>query len=149
MPGYLRHPHVGTVTFGGYAQSTATAVDDDALTLPGRWVDHHTDHPRPAWISIGWRDHDDPRHTGTRTALHLLHRPGHTETIHHTPLDWLSWTAYTVIAGGLHRGIAALDDGRRGIGPPSLTALRSWLHRWEQAGRPDGRRLVSPPPRSP
>ncbi|MCI4066124.1 methyltransferase domain-containing protein [Micromonospora sp. R77] len=152
------HPHVETVTFGGYAQSTPTAVDD-ALTLPGRWVDHHTDHPRPAWISIGWRDHDDPHRTGARTALRLLRSPGHTETYHHTPLDWLSWTAYSVIAGGPHRSFVALDDGRRGIGhttaataaviladgtilansadSSSLTALRWWLHRWEQAGRPD------------
>ncbi|MBU8857708.1 MULTISPECIES: methyltransferase domain-containing protein [unclassified Micromonospora] len=151
-------PRVETVTFGGYAQSTATAVDD-ALTLPGRWVDHHTDQPQPAWISIGWREHDDPHHTGARTALHLLLNPGHTETYHRAPLDWLSWTAYSVIAGGPHRTFAALHDGTRGIGhttattaavvltdgtiladapgSPSLTALRTWLHHWEQAGRPD------------
>ena len=151
-------PHVDTVTFGGYAQSTATPVVD-ALTLPGRWVDHHTGHPDPAWKSIGWRDHDDPQHTGARTALHLLRNPGHTETYHRAPLDWPSWTTYSVIAGESHRSIAALDDGKRGIGhttattaaviltdgtiladstrSPSLTALRSWLHRWKRAGRPD------------
>ncbi|MEU2667207.1 methyltransferase domain-containing protein [Micromonospora sp. NPDC007220] len=151
-------PHVEIVTFGGYAQSTATAVVD-ALTLPGRWVDHHTDRPDPAWISIGWRVQDDPQHTGARTALNLLRNPGHTETYHRAPLDWPSWTAYSVVAGGSHRSIAALDDGKRGIGhttattaaviltdgtiladstrSPSLTALRSWLHRWERAGRPD------------
>lgn len=151
-------PHVETVTFGGYAQSTTIAVDD-ALTLPGRWVDHHTDQPQPAWISIGWREHDDPHHTGARTALHLLLNPGHTETYHRAPLDWLSWTAYSVIAGGPHRTFVALRDGARGIGhttattaavvltdgtiladapgSPSLTALRTWLHHWEQAGRPD------------
>lgn len=151
-------PHVETVTFGGYAQSTATPVDD-ALTLPGRWVDHHTGHPNPAWISIGWRNHDDPQHTGARTALNLLRNPGHTETYHRAPLNWPSWTTYSVIAGGPQRSIAALDDGKRGIGhttattaaviltdgtiladsthSPSLTALRTWLHRWERAGRPD------------
>ncbi|MEU6073884.1 methyltransferase domain-containing protein [Micromonospora sp. NPDC047074] len=151
-------PHVEAVTFGGYAQSTATPVVD-ALTLPGRWVDHHTDQPDPAWISIGWRDQDDPQHTGARTALNLLRNPGHTETYHRAPLNWPSWTAYSVIAGGPQRSIAALDDGKRGIGhttpttaaviltdgtiladstrSPSLTALRSWLHRWERAGRPD------------
>ncbi|MFF3867118.1 protein-L-isoaspartate O-methyltransferase [Micromonospora sp. NPDC001898] len=150
-------PRVETVTFGGYAQSTAAAVED-ALTLPGRWVDHHTDHPNPAWISIGWRDHDDPQHSGARSALHLLRNPGHTETYHRAPPDWPSWTAYSVMAGGAHRSTAALHDGRRGIGhttattaaviltdgtiladtaaSPSLTALRTWLDRWEQAGRP-------------
>ncbi|MFG3701604.1 protein-L-isoaspartate O-methyltransferase [Micromonospora sp. NPDC047620] len=150
-------PRIETVTFGGYAQSTATAVDD-ALTIPGRWVDHHVDQPHPAWISIGWRDHDDPQHTGARTALHLLLNPSHTDTYHRAPLDWLSWTAYSVIAGGPQRSITALRDGRRGIGhttattaaviltdgtilantatSPSLTALQTWLHHWEQAGRP-------------
>ncbi|MEU7171537.1 methyltransferase domain-containing protein [Micromonospora tulbaghiae] len=150
-------PHVETVTFGGYAQSTATAVDD-ALTLPGRWVDHHTGHPQPAWVSIGWREHDDPHHTGARAALNLLRRPGHTETYQRAPLDWLSWTAYSVIVGGSQRSFVALDDGRRGIGhttastaaiiladgtiladtadSPSLAALRTWLNHWEQAGRP-------------
>jgi protein-L-isoaspartate(D-aspartate) O-methyltransferase len=150
-------PRVETVTFGGYAQSTATAVED-ALTTPGRWVDYRVDHPQLAWISIGWRDHDDPQHTGARTALTLLLNPGHTETYPHAPVDWLSWTAYSVIAGGPQRSVAALGDGQRGIGhttatsaaviladgtiladnanSPSLTALWTWLQRWEQAGRP-------------
>ncbi|MGC5052406.1 protein-L-isoaspartate O-methyltransferase family protein [Micromonospora sp. DT48] len=150
-------PHVETVIFGGYAQSTATAAED-ALTIPGRWVDHHIDQPQPVWISIGWRNHDDPQRTGARTALALLLNPGHTETYPHTSLDWLSWTTYSVIVGGPQRSIAALDGGKRGIGhttatsaaviltdgtiladnanSPSLTALRTWLQRWEQAGRP-------------
>ncbi|SBT40569.1 protein-L-isoaspartate O-methyltransferase family protein [Micromonospora auratinigra] len=151
-------PDVEAVTFGGYAQSTATPVDD-ALTLPGRWVDYHTRCPQPAWISIGWRDQDDPQHTGARHALKLLRNPGHIESYHRGPLDWLSWSAFTVIAGGAHRSIAALDDGRRGIGhttassaaviltdgtiladsahSPSLASLQTWLHQWEQAGRPE------------
>lgn len=150
-------PRVETVTFGGYAQSTATAVED-ALTIPARWVDYRVDHPELAWMSIGWRDDDDPQHTGARTALNLLLDPDHTETYHRAPLDWLSWTAYSVIVGGPQRSLTALGDGRRGIGhttatsaaviltdgtiladsadSPSLAALRTWLQRWEQAGRP-------------
>jgi protein-L-isoaspartate(D-aspartate) O-methyltransferase len=150
-------PRVETVTFGGYAQSTTTAVDD-ALTIPGRWVDHHIDQPQPAWISVGWRDHDDPHHTGARTALNHLLNPGHTETYERAPLDWLSWTAYSLIADDPGRTVAALGSGMRGIGhttvataaviltdgtiladaptSPSLTALRTWLTRWEQARRP-------------
>ncbi|MET7951083.1 hypothetical protein [Micromonospora sp. NPDC005324] len=140
----------------GYAQSTAAAVDD-AVTIPGRWVDHHIEHPHPAWISIGWREHD-PHHTGARAALDLLLDPRYTETYHGPPLDWQSWSAYSV-AGGPHRSLAALGDGTRGIGhtsatsaavilgdgtiladtagSPSLTALQGWLDQWEQAGRPD------------
>jgi protein-L-isoaspartate(D-aspartate) O-methyltransferase len=157
-----RQPHVETVTFGGYAQSTTIAVDD-ALTIPGRWVDHHIDRPHPAWISIGWCNHDDPQRTGARTALNLLLNPGHTETYHRAPLDWLSWTAYSVIVGGPQRSIAALGTGMRGIGhttatsaaviltdgtiladsvgSASLPALRTWLQRWEHAGRPDATRF--------
>ena len=150
-------PCVDTLTFGGYAQSTTTAVDD-ALTIPGRWVDHIHHQPHPAWISIGWRDHDNQQHTGARAALNLLLHPGHTETYPGAPLDWLSWTTYTVPAAGNHRTVAALPDGLRGIGhttatsaamiltnatiiadspySPSLAALRTWLDQWEHADRP-------------
>ncbi|MET7949006.1 methyltransferase domain-containing protein [Micromonospora sp. NPDC005324] len=150
-------PHIETITFGGYAQSTAVPVDD-VLTIPGRWVDYCIQQPEPAWISISWRDRDDQHHSGARTALNLLLNPGHTETYAHAPLDWLSWTAFSVIVGGHHRSIAALRDGIRGIGhttatsaaviltdstiiadspdSASLTALRTWLGRWEQAARP-------------
>jgi protein-L-isoaspartate(D-aspartate) O-methyltransferase len=150
-------PRVDTMTFGGYAQSTASAVED-ALTIPGRWVDHIHQQPEPAWISIGWRDRDDQQHTGARTALHLLLNPQHTETYNGSPLDWLSWTAYSVVAAGHNRSVAALHNGVRGVGhttassaamiltnstiiadsphSPSLAALRSWLDQWEHAGRP-------------
>ncbi|MEU4780375.1 hypothetical protein [Micromonospora sp. NPDC023633] len=41
-------PVVGELAAHQHAQSTATAVDDDALTIPERWVDHHIDQPQPA-----------------------------------------------------------------------------------------------------
>ncbi|GAA0380545.1 hypothetical protein GCM10009541_23880 [Micromonospora gifhornensis] len=151
-------PRVDTLTFGGYAQSTTRAVPD-ALTVPGRWVDHVRRQPGTAWLSIGWRDRDDRQHTGARAALDLLLRPGHTETYAGSPLDWLSWTVFSVIVAGRNRSVVALPpDGVRGIGhttassaaviltdstiiadsprSPSLAALRSWLDRWEHAGRP-------------
>ncbi|MER5457616.1 methyltransferase domain-containing protein [Micromonospora sp. NPDC002389] len=150
-------PRVDTAIFGGYAQSTTTAVED-ALTIPGRWVDHIHRRSPPAWISIGWRGRDDQQHTGARNALQLLLHPGYTETYAGRPLDWPSWTTYTVTVGGDHRTVAALHDGIRGIGhtsassaamirtdstiiadsphSPSLTAVRSWLDQWEHAGRP-------------
>ncbi|MEU9507776.1 methyltransferase domain-containing protein [Micromonospora sp. NPDC048170] len=120
-------PHVEAVTFGGYAQSTATAVDD-TLTLPGRWVDHHTGHPDPAWISIGWRDQDDSQHTGACTALNLLRNPGHTETYHRAPLDWPSWTAYSVVGGG--------PQHRR----PGRRQARNRAHHRDHRSRHPGRR---------
>ncbi|MEU8265026.1 hypothetical protein AB0C02_31005 [Micromonospora sp. NPDC048999] len=150
-------PHVEAITFGGYAQSTAVPVDD-ALTIPARWVDCILQQPEPAWISIGWRDRDDRQRSGARATLNLLLHPGHSETYARVPLDWQSWTAYSVIAGGHHRSIAALRDGIRGIGhttetsaamiltdstiiadssdSSSLAALRTWLDQWERVGRP-------------
>lgn len=150
-------PHVRSVVEGGYAQSTAAAVDD-ALTVPGRWVDWSTYHPAPSWIAIAWRHHDDRLRTGARTALDRLLHPGHTETYDPQPLDWRSWTTYTAIIGDPHLSNASLGGQTRGIGhttptsaamlltdgtiiadspdSPSLSTLRTWLHRWEHDGRP-------------
>lgn len=150
-------PQVQAVTFGGYAQSTPGAVED-ALTIPGRWVDWSIRHPAPSWIAIGWRHDDDWLRTGARTALDRLLIPEHTEHYDGAPLDWPSWAAFTAVMGDPQLSIAALRGETRGIGhttatsaavlqtdgviiadsphSPSLTALRTWLHRWEHAGRP-------------
>lgn len=150
-------PHVEAITPGGYAQSTPSAVDD-ALTIPGRWVDWSIRHPEPSWIGICWRDHDDRLHTGARTALDQILRPGHTETYPGQPLDWRSWSLHTAALADPHLSISGLRGHHRGIGhttaasaallqtdgtiiadsprSPSLTTLRTWLERWEDAGRP-------------
>ena len=150
-------PHVEAITPGGYAQSTPGAVDD-ALTIPGRWVDWSIRHPEPSWIGICWRDHDDRLHTGARTALDQILNPGHTETYPRQPLDWRSWSLHTAARADPHLSIAALRGQHRGIGhttatssallqtdgtiiadssrSPSLAALRAWLERWEDASRP-------------
>lgn len=153
-------PHVQAVTYGGYAQSTAGAVED-ALTIPGRWVDWSIRQPTVSWIAVTWRLDDDWLRTGARTALDRLLNPRHTETYDGAPLDWPSFIAFTVFAaamGDAHLSIAALRGETRGVGhttatsaavlqntgviiadssrSPSLTALRTWLHRWEHTGRP-------------
>lgn len=156
---HVGQPRVQAVTFGGYAQSTAGAVDD-ALTIPGRWVDWSIRHPAPSWIAISWRHDDDWLRTGARTALDRLLHPGHAETYDGAPLDWQSWATFTAVMGDRHLSIAALRGEARGIGhtsptsaaviqndgliiadsprSPSLITLRTWLHRWEHAGRPAG-----------
>ncbi|GAB7048482.1 protein-L-isoaspartate O-methyltransferase family protein [Catenuloplanes indicus] len=150
-------PQLLDVTGGGYAQSTATAVDD-ALTIPGRWVDYCDHQPDPSWISIAWRD-DDPLRTGARAALDRLLHAGHTAAHHDMSTAWRSWTAYTAALGDRHVSLVSLRNRVRGIGhttpdtaaviladgtiiadtphSPSLTILRTWLDRWETAGRPD------------
>jgi protein-L-isoaspartate(D-aspartate) O-methyltransferase len=150
-------PRIDAVTGGGYAQSTTTAVDD-ALTVPGRWVDWCDHQPDPSWIAIGWRADDDDQRTAARSALnHLLH-PGHTETYNRQPLDWRSWHTYAAALGDPHLSLASLRNQIRGLGhttatsaaviltdatliadspdSPSLSILRDWLEHWERAGRP-------------
>ncbi len=150
-------PQLRAVTGGGYAQSTTTAVDD-ALTIPGRWVDYCHHQPDPSWISIAWRD-DDPQRTGARAALDRLLHAGHTETYQEISMAWRSWATYTAALGDRHLSLVSLRNRIRGIGhttpasaaviladgtiiadnphSPSLTVLRTWLDRWETAGRPD------------
>ncbi|GAA3348776.1 hypothetical protein GCM10020358_68510 [Amorphoplanes nipponensis] len=150
-------PRVEAVTGGGYAQSTPTAVDD-ALTVPGRWVDWCDQQPEPSWIAIGWRADDDGQHTGARSALHHLLNPRHTEPYDRQPLDWRSWHTYAATLADPHVSLVALRNQIRGLGhttatsaaviltdatviadsphSPSLHILRDWLARWEQAARP-------------
>jgi protein-L-isoaspartate(D-aspartate) O-methyltransferase len=150
-------PCIKAVTGGGYAQSTPTAVDD-ALTVPGRWVDYCDRQRAPSWIGICWRAADDAQHTGARAALDQLLHPGHTETYRQMESGWRSWSAYTAALGDLQLSLVSLRNEIRGIGhatvssaaviltdativadsptSPSLRALRAWLDRWEHAGRP-------------
>jgi protein-L-isoaspartate(D-aspartate) O-methyltransferase len=150
-------PRVEAVVGGGYAQSTPTAVDD-ALTVPGRWVDFCDDgEPDPSWIAIGWRA-DDPDGNGARRALAQVLQPGHTETYREMEADWRSWVTFTAALADPHLSSVSLRNQIRGIGhttatsaaviltdaiviadspsSTSLTALRTWLAQWEQAGRP-------------
>ncbi len=144
------------VTGGGYAQSTETAVDD-ALTIPGRWVDYCDYQPDPSWIAIGWRA-DDPQRTGARASLDQLLHAGYAETYHRAPPAWRSWSLYTATLGDPQVSLVSLRNKIRGIGhttphsaavvladgsvladsahSPSLAALRTWLIQWEAAGRP-------------
>lgn len=150
-------PRIDAVTGGGYAQSTTTAVDD-ALTVPGRWVDWCDHQPDPSWIAIGWRADDDDQRTGARCALNHLLYPAHIETYDRQPLDWRSWYTYAAALDDPHLSLASLRNQIRGLGhttatsaaviltdatliadspdSPSLGILRSWLERWERAGRP-------------
>ncbi|MEU7906362.1 methyltransferase domain-containing protein [Actinoplanes sp. NPDC049118] len=150
-------PRVEAITGGAYAQSTTVPVDD-AVSVPGRWVDYCDQQPDPSWISIGWRTNDDEKHTGARTALDLLLNPGHTETYSPMEADWRSWGAFTAALTDPHLSLASLRNRIRGLGhttatsaamiltdatiladrpdSPSLNTLRTWLGRWEQAGRP-------------
>ncbi len=107
-------PRLLAVTGGGYAQSTPTAVDD-ALTIPGRWVDYCDHQPVPSWISTGWRD-DDPQRASARASLDQLLHPGHTETYHELPLAWRSWSVYTAALGDRQVSLVSLRNQIRGIG---------------------------------
>jgi protein-L-isoaspartate(D-aspartate) O-methyltransferase len=157
-------PQVEAFTFGGYAQSTTSAVAD-VHSVPPRWVDWCIPHPVPTWIAIAWRANDDWLRTGARTALDLLLDPGHTEVYEHDPVDWRSWNAYTAVHGGRQLSTVSLHGQVRGIGhttpgsaavlqtdgvivadsprSPSLQALRSWLQHWERVGRPAAEAFTS------
>jgi protein-L-isoaspartate(D-aspartate) O-methyltransferase len=151
-------PRVEAVAGGGYAQSTPVAVDD-ALTVPGRWVDYCDRQPDPSWIGICWRAADDAQHTGARTALQQLLHPGHTETHRQMSEDWRSWYTWTAALGDPQLSLVSLRNEIRGLGhttadgsaaviltdgtvladsptSPSLHALWAWLDRWKHAGRP-------------
>jgi protein-L-isoaspartate(D-aspartate) O-methyltransferase len=150
-------PQVEAVVGGGYAQSTPVAVDD-AQTVPGRWVDYCDHQPDPSWIGIGWRDHDDARHTGARAALDQLLQSGHTETYRPVEEHWRSWYTWTAALGDPQLSLVSLRNEIRGLGhttassgavlltdgviiadsptSPSLRVLRAWLQGWEHAGRP-------------
>jgi protein-L-isoaspartate(D-aspartate) O-methyltransferase len=150
-------PRVHAFTFGGYAQSTTSAVAD-VLSVPPRWVDWCSPHPVPSWIAIAWRADDDWLRTGARTALDLLLHPGYTEVYEHAPIDWRSWNAYTAAQANPQLSMVSLRGDMRGIGhttpgsaaviqtdgviladspqSPSLRALHGWLQQWEHAGRP-------------
>jgi protein-L-isoaspartate(D-aspartate) O-methyltransferase len=131
---------------------------DDALTLPGRWVDFCDDRePDPSWIAIAWRT-DDPDGSGARSALGQLLHPEHTETYREMEADWRSWVTFTAALADSHLSVVSLHNQIRGIGhtsatsaaviltdatvisnspdSASLTVLRSWLEQWERAGRP-------------
>jgi protein-L-isoaspartate(D-aspartate) O-methyltransferase len=150
-------PRIEAVAGGGYAQSTPTAVDD-ALTVPGRWVDYCDGQPDPSWIGICWRAADDAQHTGARSALSQLLHPGYSETYRPMELDWRSWYTWTAALGDPQLTLVSLRNEIRGLGhttpssaavilpdarivadrpdSPSLHDLRTWLQRWEHAGRP-------------
>ncbi|MEU8655887.1 protein-L-isoaspartate O-methyltransferase family protein [Actinoplanes philippinensis] len=149
-------PRVEAVIGGGYAQSTPAAVDD-ALTVPGRWVDFCDDNQDPSWIAIGGRT-GDPDGSGARSALDQLLHPGHSETYRAMEADWRSWTVFTAALADPGLSLVSLRNEIRGVGHSSATAaaviltdgkviadspgsaslavLRSWLAQWEQAGRP-------------
>jgi protein-L-isoaspartate(D-aspartate) O-methyltransferase len=150
-------PRIEAVTGGGYAQSTPTAVDD-AQTVPGRFVDYCDDQPDPSWIGLCWRAADDPQHTGARHVLQQLLHPGYTATYRQMEQDWRSWCTWTAALSDPQLSAVSLRNEIRGLGhttprsaamiltdgaivadredSPSLFALRSWLARWEQDGRP-------------
>jgi protein-L-isoaspartate(D-aspartate) O-methyltransferase len=150
-------PRIEAVAGGGYAQSTPAAVDD-ALTVPGRWVDYCDGQPDPSWIGIFWRAADDAQRTGACSALGRLLHPGYTAMYRPVELEWRSWYTWTAALGAPQLSLVSLRDEVRGLGHttsssaaviltdgriiadrpglPSLHALRTWLHRWEHAGRP-------------
>ena len=149
-------PHADQLTFGGYAQSHLTPIDD-VHTIPPRWVDALIGQPEPSWISISWRV-SDPHRDGARAALHQLQRPGHTGRYERTPLDWRSFTAFTAALADPNLTAVSLHGQGRGIGHTtptsaaiiltdgtivadhpesvSLRTLHTWLRRWEHAARP-------------
>ncbi|GLY99812.1 methyltransferase domain-containing protein [Actinoplanes sp. NBRC 103695] len=155
-------PQVDAMFSGGYVQSRTVAGDD--LVVPHRWADWVTPGPNRSWVSVSWRDHDDPDRTGARTTLHRLLHPGHTEPWPGAPMDWDSWNAFSAALG--EPGLSTVDlRGRiRAIGhssprsvamvqvdgaiiadrpdSPSLPILHTWLRRWEKAGRPDASQLA-------
>ncbi|GAA1630702.1 protein-L-isoaspartate O-methyltransferase family protein [Actinoplanes couchii] len=150
------HPRVEAVIGGGYAQSTPTAVDDPE-TVSGRWVDFCDHRPDPSWIATGRRT-DDPDRSGACTSLDQLLRPEHTETYREMETGWRSWVTFTAALADPGLSLVSLRNRIRGIGhssatsaaviltdatviadspgSTSLTILRTWLTRWEQAGRP-------------
>ncbi|AEV89118.1 protein-L-isoaspartate(D-aspartate) O-methyltransferase [Actinoplanes sp. SE50] len=149
-------PRVQAVVGGVYAQSTPAPVDD-AVTVPGRWVDYCDRQPDPSWIAISWRT-EDPHNSGARAALDRLLNPGHTETYGDMEADWRSWSAHTAAPPDPGLSMVSLRNQIRGIGhttatsaaviltdgtiiadtpdSASLTVLREWLILWQQAGRP-------------
>ncbi|MDG4795120.1 methyltransferase domain-containing protein [Micromonospora sp. WMMD1082] len=150
-------PRIEALAGGGYAQSTPVAVDD-ALTVPGRWVDYCDRQPDPSWIGICWRAADDAQHTGARSALGQLLHPGYTDTYRQMELHWRSWYTWTAALGDPQLSLVSLRNEIRGLGhttprsaaviltdgrviadrpdSPSLHSLRTWLQRWEHADRP-------------
>ncbi|MFC8708845.1 MULTISPECIES: protein-L-isoaspartate O-methyltransferase [unclassified Streptomyces] len=149
-------PVVEAVATGGYIEATASPKTD--LDLPGRWVDWEMRVPAPAWISIAWRQEDDPLHTGARTALGRLLKDAHTEPYDGPEVDWPSWRTFAATLGDHRLTMAGLVPDLWAIGhttattaaviqqdgairadcpdSPSLTVLRGWLAAWEEAGRP-------------
>ncbi|GHJ35127.1 protein-L-isoaspartate O-methyltransferase [Streptomyces sp. TS71-3] len=149
-------PAVEAVFNGGYIEATASPKTD--LDLPGRWVDWENRVPAPSWISIAWRESDDWRHTGARTALSLLLKDTHTEPYTGETIDWPSWRTYAATTGDPRLTMAGLSPDLWAIGhstpttaavlqqdgtiladapdSPSLVILRGWLDGWEEAGRP-------------
>lgn len=149
-------PQVLDVAHGGYIEATASPKSD--LDLPGRWVDWEHRVPATSWISIAWREQDDWRHTGARTALDLLMNAKHREAYEGAPVDWHSWRTWAACAGDPQLTTASLADGLPALGhttattaavlqqdgtiladtadSPSLAALQAWLAAWEEADRP-------------
>lgn len=149
-------PTVEAVFTGGYIEATASPKTD--LDLPGRWVDWENRVPAPSWISVSWRERDDWRHTGARTALDLLLKDAHTEPYGGQAVDWPSWRTFAAAVGDPHLTTAGLSPGLWAVGhatpttaavlqqdgmiladapdSPSLAVLRSRLTAWEEAGRP-------------
>ncbi|NEC11533.1 methyltransferase domain-containing protein [Streptomyces sp. SID8014] len=149
-------PVVEAVATGGYIEATASPKTD--LDLPGRWVDWELRVPALAWISIAWRQEDDPLHTGARTVLGRLLKDAHTEPYDGPEVDWPSWRTFAAALGDHRLTMAGLTPDLWAIGhatattaaviqqdgtiladrpdSPSLTVLRGWLKQWEEAGRP-------------
>ncbi|WP_030422668.1 protein-L-isoaspartate(D-aspartate) O-methyltransferase [Streptomyces sp. SCSIO 75703] len=149
-------PVVEAVFTGGYIEATASPKTD--LDLPGRWVDWERRVPAPSWISIAWREQDDPLHTGARTSLGHLLEDAHTEPYDGPEVGWPSWRTFAAALGDPGLTMAGLCPELWAIGhttattaaviqqdgtiladrpdSPSLAILRGWLRRWEAAGRP-------------
>ncbi|GGO58950.1 protein-L-isoaspartate O-methyltransferase family protein [Streptomyces lasiicapitis] len=149
-------PTVEAVFTGGYIEATASPKGD--LDLPGRWVDWENRVPAPSWISIAWRERDDWRHTGARTALNLLLKGTHSERYAGEAVDWRSWRTFAAATGNPQLTTAGLRPDLSSVGhstpttaavlqqdgtiladaptSPSLAILRGWLDDWEKAQRP-------------
>ncbi|MFI0220366.1 TrpB-like pyridoxal phosphate-dependent enzyme [Streptomyces lydicus] len=149
-------PVVKAVFAGGYIDATASPKAD--VDLPGRWVDWEMRVPAPSWISIAWRDEDDPLHTGARSALGRLLKDVHTEPYDGPEVDWASWRTFAAALGDHRLTMAGLRPDLWAIGhstattaaviqqdgtiladspeSASLAVPRSWLSAWEAAGRP-------------
>ncbi len=155
-------PRLEAVIGGGYAQSTPTAVDD-ALTVPGRWVDYCDHRPDPSWIAIGWRTGDSDG-SGARSALERLLHFGHTETYRDMEMDWRPWSAFTAALADPGLSLVSLRNQIRGVGHTSATSaaviltdgtiiadssrslslnmLHAWLAGWQHAGQPAIENLI-------